>query len=151
MCLADEVSDTKTIHEMFESWFRAEKGPCVMMDAVGLDTVYSIEVVHQEQLGLNPKAKDWRKAAFVDKGNLENKSGEGLLSSTKMVNCSAEMSFGVTSGFELSTGCTYRSKVYMERTKTKITLRPNGLLQACKSKIRMLGIHSQQKDKTRNI
>lgn len=50
-----------------------------MMDAVGLDTVYDIEAVYQEQLGLDPRAKDWLKATYVDKGNLGAKSGKGLL------------------------------------------------------------------------
>lgn len=60
------MNDAKTVDEMFKPCFRAEKGPCEMMNAVELDTVYNIEVVHQEQLGLNSKAKDWLKAAFVD-------------------------------------------------------------------------------------
>ncbi|KAJ5918772.1 hypothetical protein N7454_009916 [Penicillium verhagenii] len=80
LCMADGVSDAKTIDAMFKSWFVAQKGPCQMMDTVGLDTVYNIEAVYQEQLGLNPKVKDWLKATYVDKGNLGNKSGKGLLS-----------------------------------------------------------------------
>lgn len=79
LVMEDEVSDAKTIDEMFKSWFKAEKGPCIMMDAVGLDTVYNIEVIYEEQLGTNPRAKDWLKATYVDKGKLGAKVGTGLL------------------------------------------------------------------------
>lgn len=77
--MADWVSDTKTIDKMFKLWFKAEKGPCMMMDTVGLDTGYNIEVVYEQQLGTNPRAKDWPKVAHVDKGNLGAKGGKSLL------------------------------------------------------------------------
>lgn len=77
--MADGVSDARTIDEMFRSWFKAEKGPCQMMDTVGLDTVYNIEVVYEQQIGVDSKAKDWLKATYVDKGNLGAKGGKGLL------------------------------------------------------------------------
>ncbi|CAI7613503.1 unnamed protein product [Penicillium pancosmium] len=79
LVMADGVSDGGTIDEMFKSWFKAEKGPCQMMDTVGLDTVYNIEIVYEQQLGINPRAKDWLKATYVDKGNLGAKAGKGLL------------------------------------------------------------------------
>lgn len=78
--LADGVTDANTIDSMFKSWFQAQKGPCQMMDNVGLDTVYNIEVVYEQQLGVNFRAKDWLKAAYLDQGNLGAKSGKGLLS-----------------------------------------------------------------------
>lgn len=77
--LADETTDAKTIDAMFKSWFKSEKGPCQMMDTVGLDTVYNIEVVYEKESGTSPRAKDWLKAAYVDKGILGVKSGKGLL------------------------------------------------------------------------
>lgn len=77
--MADETTDARTIDAMFKSWFKAEKGPCQMMDTVGLDTVYNIEVVYEKESGVSPRAKDWLKAAYVDKGNLGVKSGKGLL------------------------------------------------------------------------
>lgn len=77
--MADGVSDAKTIDDMFKSWFQAGKGPCMMMDTVGLDTVYNIEVVYGQQIGADPHARDWLKAAYVDKGNLGAKGGVGLL------------------------------------------------------------------------
>ena len=80
LALADGVSDGRTIDDMFKSWFKAAKGPCEMMDNVGLDTVYNIEVVYGEQLGVDPRAKDWLKADYVDQGNLGAKGGKGLLS-----------------------------------------------------------------------
>ncbi|KAK5800086.1 hypothetical protein VI817_002298 [Penicillium citrinum] len=79
LVMADGVSDGKTIDDMFKSWFKAEKGPCQMMDTVGLDTVYNIEVVYGQQLGVNPRAREWLKATYVDQGNLGSKAGKGLL------------------------------------------------------------------------
>ncbi|KAJ5749012.1 uncharacterized protein N7511_010708 [Penicillium nucicola] len=79
LVLAEGVSDGQTIDEMFKGWFKATKGPCQMMDTVGLDTVYNIEVIYVQQRGLDPTAKDWLKENYVDKGNLGAKSGKGLL------------------------------------------------------------------------
>lgn len=79
LVLADGVTDGATIDEMFKSWFQATKGPCLMMDTVGLDTVYNIENVYGKELHLDPRAKDWLKSAYVDQGNLGAKSGKGLL------------------------------------------------------------------------
>lgn len=79
LVMADGVSDARTIDSMFMSWFKAQKGPCQMMDTVGLDTVYNIEVVYGEQLGVDPRAQDWLKKTYVDKGNLGAKGGVGLL------------------------------------------------------------------------
>lgn len=79
LVLADGVTDGATIDEMFKSWFAASKGPCQMMDTVGLDTVYNIEVVYNKELHTNPRAKDWLKTTYVDQGNLGAKSGKGLL------------------------------------------------------------------------
>lgn len=78
--LSEDITDAKTIDAMFKSWFQAQKGPCQMMDTVGLDTVYNIELVYEQQLKEgNFRAKDWLKAAYVDKGNLGAKGGKGLL------------------------------------------------------------------------
>ncbi|KAJ5211660.1 uncharacterized protein N7498_003306 [Penicillium cinerascens] len=77
--MADWVSDGEMIDEMSKLWFKAEKGPCMMMDTVGLDTVYNIKVVYEQQLGTNLRSKDWLKAAYVDKGNLGAKGGKSLL------------------------------------------------------------------------
>jgi 3-hydroxyacyl-CoA dehydrogenase len=79
LALADGVTDGATIDEMFKSWFQATKGPCLMMDTVGLDTVYNIENVYAKELHTDPRAKDWLKTAYVDQGNLGAKSGKGLL------------------------------------------------------------------------
>lgn len=112
LCLADGVSVAKTVDEMFRSWFRAEKGPCEMMDAVGLDTVYNIEVVHQAQLGLNPKAKNWLKAALVDKGNLENKSGKDCCVRLRWWIALLGCGLWLLVGLNFSMGCTSKSKVH---------------------------------------
>lgn len=79
LVLADGVTDAQTIDEMFKSWFKATKGPCQMMDTVGLDTVYNIEVVYTQQRGLDTTATDWLKENYLDKGNLGAKGGKGLL------------------------------------------------------------------------
>ncbi|KAJ5481708.1 hypothetical protein N7475_000520 [Penicillium sp. IBT 31633x] len=79
LVLADGVSDARTIDDMFKSWFQATKGPCQMMDTVGLDTVYNIEAVYAEQRHLDTTAMDWLKKNYVDKGNLGAKAGKGLL------------------------------------------------------------------------
>lgn len=79
LVLAEGVSDGHTIDDMFKGWFKAAKGPCQMMDTVGLDTVYNIEVVYTQQRDLDTTARDWLKEAFVDKGNLGVKTGTGLL------------------------------------------------------------------------
>ncbi|KAJ5494079.1 Dehydrogenase multihelical [Penicillium fimorum] len=79
LVMAEGVSDGQTIDEMFRGWFKAEKGPCQMMDTVGLDTVYNIEAVYTQQRGLDTTAMDWLKENYVDKGNLGTKRGKGLL------------------------------------------------------------------------
>ncbi|KAJ5158499.1 Dehydrogenase multihelical [Penicillium coprophilum] len=79
LVMAEGVSDGQTIDEMFRSWFKAEKGPCLMMDTVGLDTVYNIEAVYTQQRGLDTTAMNWLKENYVDKGNLGAKHGKGLL------------------------------------------------------------------------
>lgn len=79
LVLAEGVTDGATIDHMFKSWFEAKKGPCLMMDTVGLDTVYNIENVYSKELCTDPRAKEWLKAEYVDKGNLGAKSGKGLM------------------------------------------------------------------------
>ncbi|KAF3387225.1 3-hydroxybutyryl-CoA dehydrogenase [Penicillium rolfsii] len=79
LVLADGVTDGATIDAMFKSWFQAAKGPCLMMDTVGLDTVYNIENIYVKELHIDPRAKDWLKTVYVDQGNLGAKSGKGLL------------------------------------------------------------------------
>ncbi|KGO37016.1 Dehydrogenase, multihelical [Penicillium expansum] len=79
LVLAEGVSDAHTVDEMFKSWFKAAKGPCQMMDTVGLDTVYNIEVVYSQQRDVDTAAMKWLKENYVDKGNLGAKAGKGLL------------------------------------------------------------------------
>ncbi|KAJ5095330.1 Dehydrogenase [Penicillium alfredii] len=80
LVMADGVSDGHTIDAMFKSWFQASKGPCMMMDTVGLDTVANIEEVYVQQRGLDPRAMQWLRDTYVSKGNLGSKGGKGLLS-----------------------------------------------------------------------
>ncbi|CAG8908750.1 unnamed protein product [Penicillium egyptiacum] len=79
LVMAEGVSDAHTIDAMFKSWFQANKGPCLMMDTVGLDTIYNVEAVYVKQRGVDPSAMNWLKENYVDKGNLGAKAGTGLL------------------------------------------------------------------------
>ena len=79
LVLAEGVSDAHTVDDMFKSWFNSTKGPCEMMDAVGLDTVSNIEAIYNQQRGLDGTATDWLKKNYIDKGNLGAKAGKGLL------------------------------------------------------------------------
>ncbi|KAJ6019056.1 hypothetical protein N7499_009789 [Penicillium canescens] len=65
--------------ECLLAWFKAAKSPCQMMDTVGLDTVYNIEVIYVQQREVDPTARNWLKKNYVDKGNLGAKGGKGLL------------------------------------------------------------------------
>jgi 3-hydroxyacyl-CoA dehydrogenase len=68
LVLAEGVSDSQTVGNKFKGWFKAAKGLCQMMDTVGLDTVYDIEVIYVQQRGVEPTARDWLKENYVDKG-----------------------------------------------------------------------------------
>jgi 3-hydroxyacyl-CoA dehydrogenase len=73
-------------------FFNADKGPCGMMDAAGLDTVAKTErhFIAEERgeegegLGLELEGKvpgylAWLEQEYVSQGRLGEKSGEGLL------------------------------------------------------------------------
>ncbi|PMD63550.1 3-hydroxyacyl-CoA dehydrogenase [Hyaloscypha bicolor E] len=80
------------IDTLFTDFFGAQKGPCAMMDAVGLDTVAKTErhflaeergeegeVLGLELEGRVPGYLAWLEAEFVERGRVGEKSGEGLL------------------------------------------------------------------------
>jgi 3-hydroxyacyl-CoA dehydrogenase len=78
--LAEGVAEPKDIDTLFKDWFHAVKGPCQMMDEVGLDTVYNIEKVYIADRGLSWESNEWLKKEYVNKGRLGNKTGgNGLL------------------------------------------------------------------------
>jgi len=54
-------------------------GPCAMMDAVGLDTVASIEQHYVKERGLSPKDTVEYVQKYIDQGRLGAKSGKGGL------------------------------------------------------------------------
>lgn len=77
--MADGVAEAKDIDLMFRGWFDAKVGPCLMMDRVGLDTVWNIEQHYIRERGLDSRPNDWLKENYVDKGLLGRKSGKGLI------------------------------------------------------------------------
>jgi 3-hydroxyacyl-CoA dehydrogenase len=84
--LAEGVAEPEDIDIMFKDWFHAVKGPCQMMDEVGLDTVYNIEKVYIADRGLSGESNEWLKREYVDQGKLGNKTdGHGLFDSQKNV------------------------------------------------------------------
>lgn len=79
MVLEEGVGTPEDIDILFKDWFHAKNGPCQMMDAVGLDTVYNIEKHYiEERGGIDDAPLEWLKENYLDKGNLGNKSGKGL-------------------------------------------------------------------------
>lgn len=96
--LSTGVATSVEIDTLFKDFFNAEKGPCAMMDAVGLDTVAKTERhflaeergEEGEGLGLGlegrvPEYLAWLEEEFINKGRLGEKSGEGLLVGTEKV------------------------------------------------------------------
>lgn len=78
--LAEGVAKPGDIDALFRDFFHSEKGPCERMDEVGLDTVARVEQHNLERkpgLG-SEKALAWLRREYVDKGNLGEKSGDGL-------------------------------------------------------------------------
>jgi 3-hydroxyacyl-CoA dehydrogenase len=90
--LSSGVATPTEIDTLFTDFFGAKKGPCAMMDAVGLDTVARTERhflaeergEEAEGLGLElegrvPEYLAWLEENFVKEGRLGEKSGEGLV------------------------------------------------------------------------
>ena len=90
--LSEGVAKPEEIDTLFRDFFNAKKGPCAMMDAVGLDTVAKTERhflaeergEEGEGLGLElegrvPEYLAWLEENFVKEGSLGEKSGEGLV------------------------------------------------------------------------
>ena len=90
--LSEGVATPQDIDTLFTDFFNAEKGPCGMMDAVGLDTVAKTERhfiadergEEREGMGLELESKvpdylGWLEQEYVSQGRLGEKNGEGLL------------------------------------------------------------------------
>lgn len=78
--LAEGVAKPADVDALFRDFFHAEKGPCERMDEVGLDTVARVEqhdLERNPELGSKP-ALAWLKENYVVKGNLGEKTGDGL-------------------------------------------------------------------------
>ncbi|KAK5653923.1 hypothetical protein OQA88_7848 [Cercophora sp. LCS_1] len=78
--LAEGVAKPAEVDELFRDFFHAEKGPCERMDEVGLDRVVNVEL-HALEQRLEPgkvRAVEWLRDNYVKKGNLGEKTGDGL-------------------------------------------------------------------------
>ena len=80
--LQEGVGQPAQIDALFRDFFHAEKGPCERMDEVGLDVVANIESHYIKQRpeisqsGEQPL--EWLKKTYVDRGELGEKTGDGL-------------------------------------------------------------------------
>ena len=79
--LSEEVSTPEELDRVWIEMFSGGKaGPCVMMDAVGLDTVGLIEEHYIEERGLSGRnTVDFLKKNYLEQGKLGAKSGKGGL------------------------------------------------------------------------
>ncbi|KAK3953447.1 hypothetical protein QBC32DRAFT_257769 [Pseudoneurospora amorphoporcata] len=80
--LQEGVGQPAEIDALFRDFFHAEKGPCERMDEVGLDIVANVEEHYIEQrpeiAKSGKKPLEWLKKTYVDRGDLGEKSGDGL-------------------------------------------------------------------------
>jgi len=85
--LSEGVADPEEVDVLFRDFFGAERGPCEMMDEVGLDTVVRSERSRlpntREGDGFwgarGEEYVEWLDMEFVRRGKLGVKSGEGLI------------------------------------------------------------------------
>ncbi|OHE94365.1 3-hydroxyacyl-CoA dehydrogenase [Colletotrichum orchidophilum] len=78
--LAEGVSSPEEIDTLFYELSKHGKGPCEMMDEVGLDTVAFIEDHYVKERGLSPEyTVDFLQREYLSKGRLGKKSTKGGL------------------------------------------------------------------------
>ncbi|KAK1985880.1 3-hydroxyacyl-CoA dehydrogenase [Colletotrichum cereale] len=78
--LAEGVSSPEEIDTLFCQLAKYGKGPCKLMDDVGLDTVAFIEEHYVQERGLSPvNTVDFLRREYLSKGKLGNKSAKGGL------------------------------------------------------------------------
>ncbi|PVH78331.1 3-hydroxyacyl-CoA dehydrogenase, partial [Cadophora sp. DSE1049] len=85
--LSEGVADPEEVDILFRDFFGAEKGPCEMMDEVGLDTVVRSERSRLPNMregdgfwgARGEEYVEWLDREFVRRGKLGVKSGEGLI------------------------------------------------------------------------
>jgi 3-hydroxyacyl-CoA dehydrogenase len=82
LVIQEGVATPEDIDTLFIANFSANTGICQLMDKVGLDTVYNIEKHYVEERKLSDTTLDWLKANYLDKGNLGDKTGKGLLNAS---------------------------------------------------------------------
>ncbi|KAJ4383143.1 hypothetical protein N0V85_008471 [Neurospora sp. IMI 360204] len=80
--LQEGVGQPAEIDALFRDFFHAEKGPCERMDEVGLDIVANVEEHYIKQrpeiAKSGQKPLEWLKKAYVRRGDMGEKSGDGL-------------------------------------------------------------------------
>lgn len=78
--LAEGVSVPEEIDDVWSEFFGSKAPPCATMDAVGLDTVQSIEQHYVEERGLSGAlTTEFLQKNYIDQGKLGAKSGKGGL------------------------------------------------------------------------
>ncbi|KZL85546.1 3-hydroxyacyl- dehydrogenase [Colletotrichum incanum] len=78
--LAEGVSSPEEIDTLFYELTKNGKGPCKLMDEVGLDTVAFIEDHYVKERGLSPEnTVDFLQREYLSKGKLGHKSAKGGL------------------------------------------------------------------------
>ncbi|KAK2008911.1 3-hydroxyacyl-CoA dehydrogenase [Colletotrichum eremochloae] len=78
--LAEGVSSPEEIDTLFCELYKYGKGPCKLMDDVGLDTVAFIEEHYVQERGLCPEnTVDFLQREYLSKGKLGTKSAKGGL------------------------------------------------------------------------
>lgn len=89
--LEEGVSKPADVDELFRDFFHAEKGPCEKMDEIGLDTIHKVEAHYLEQKPElhSENQLEWLGKQYMDKGNLGEKSGNGLFSAEERTELAA--------------------------------------------------------------
>ncbi|KAJ2902261.1 3-hydroxyacyl-dehydrogenase [Zalerion maritima] len=91
--LSEGVGKADDVDALFRDFFHAEKGPCERMDEVGLDTIRRIEEHYLNLKGV-PEDKrpwlDWLEKEYIARGDLGEKSGEGIFTQARRKELAAE-------------------------------------------------------------
>lgn len=74
--LLDGVADPETIDKTWRIGTGMQLGPCEVMDLIGLNTIYEVNAVSENEK--TRAAGAYLKENYLDKGKLGRASGEGL-------------------------------------------------------------------------
>jgi 3-hydroxyacyl-CoA dehydrogenase len=82
LALAEGVGTPQEIDAIFKDVLKTRKGPCELMDVVGLDVVLDIEQHYADsRVGLPPQPRDYLQN-MIQNGHLGIKSGRGFYNYT---------------------------------------------------------------------